>query len=81
MPGLDGIEFLRKIRELYPAIGVIIMTAYTENHPRTIAMRAGADGYLQKPFSLSQFSAVLEKAYWNALTRADHLDPQREEVL
>ncbi len=80
MPGLDGIEFLSRIRELQPTIGVIIMTAFPENHPRTMAVRAGADGYIRKPFSLSQFSTVLERAYWNALTRADSLDLESKEV-
>jgi DNA-binding response OmpR family regulator len=74
MPGLDGIEFLKRIREKQPGVGVIIMTAFPDNHPRTTALRAGADGYVRKPFNLNQFSNVLEKAYWNALTRADSLD-------
>ena len=73
MPGIDGFEFLSRIREQQPGIGVIIMTAFPERHTRTQAMRAGADGYIQKPFSLSKFSTVLERAYWNALTRADSL--------
>lgn len=81
MPGLDGFEFLAKIREVQPTIGVIIMTAFPENHPRTVALRAGADGYIRKPFSLIQFSNTLERAYWNALTRADTIDLKREEVL
>ena len=80
MPGLDGIEFLSRIRELQPTIGVIIMTAFPENHPRTMAVRAGADGYIRKPFSLSQFSTILERAYWNALTRADSLDLESKEI-
>ena len=81
MPELDGIEFLAIIREQQPAIGVIIMTAFPENHPRTVAIRAGADGYIRKPFSLRQFSNTLERAYWNALTRADTLDLEREQAL
>lgn len=74
MPGIDGIEFLKRIRERQPGVGVIIMTAFPENHPRTMALRAGADGYIRKPFNLNAFSKVLERAYWNALTRADTLD-------
>ena len=81
MPGLNGLEFLSEIRDRQPAIGVIIMTAFPENHPRTMAVRAGADGYIRKPFSLRQFSNTLERAYWNALTRADSLDLERGQVL
>ncbi len=79
MPGIDGIEFLATIREKQPAIGVILMTAYHENHSRTMALRAGADGYIRKPFSLDQFSTTLERAYWNSLMRADSLDLASEE--
>ena len=77
MPGLDGIEFLARIREIQPSIGVVIMTAFPENHPRAVALRAGADGYIRKPFSLNQFATVLERAYWNALTRADVLEREK----
>jgi CheY-like chemotaxis protein len=80
MPGLSGFEFLEKIRDRQPEIGVILMTAYPENHSRANAMRAGADGYIPKPFSLNQFSTTLERAYWNALTRADSVDLERGEV-
>lgn len=81
MAEMNGIEFLQRIREEQPAIGVIIMTGFPENHPRIMATRAGADGYIPKPFSLTQFSTALERAYWNALTRADDLDFDREEAL
>jgi DNA-binding response OmpR family regulator len=77
MPDIDGIEFLKRIREQQPGVGVIIMTAYPENHPRTMALRAGADGYIRKPFNLNQFSKMLERSYWNALTRADALDVEQ----
>ena len=81
MPGMDGIEFLSRVRAEQPTIGIVIMTAFPENHPRTIAVRAGADGYVGKPFNLKKFSNVLERAYWNALTRADDLDFEHEEAL
>ncbi len=80
MPGIDGIAFLEQIREKQPTIGVIIMTAYPDNHPRNMATRAGADGYIRKPFNLRQVSATLERAYWNALTRVDTLDLETEEA-
>jgi len=81
MPGMSGIEFLTRVREEQPTIGVIIMTAYPENHPKTMAVRAGADGYIGKPFNLKKFSNTLEQAYWNALTRADDLDFEHEGAL
>jgi CheY-like chemotaxis protein len=74
MAGMNGFELLRRIRESYPKIGIILMTGYEEAHPLSAALRAGADGYISKPFSLRKFSLIFEQAYWNALSREDWWD-------
>jgi CheY-like chemotaxis protein len=74
MAGMNGFELLRRIRESYPKIGIILMTGYEEAHPLSAALRAGADGYISKPFSLRKFSLIFEQAYWNALSRDDWWD-------
>jgi DNA-binding response OmpR family regulator len=53
MPGLDGLELLRKIRELRPGTRVLVMTA--EGTPATVirSLRDQAFGYFTKPFSLN----------------------------
>ncbi len=71
MAEMNGFELLRQIRAAYPKIGIVLMTGYTENHPLSEALRAGADGYISKPFSLRKFSLIFEQAYWNALSRED----------
>ncbi|HRI88643.1 MAG TPA: response regulator [Candidatus Hydrogenedentes bacterium] len=71
MAGINGFELLRQTRGKYPRIGIILMTGYTEAHPLSEALRAGADGYISKPFSLRKFSLIFEQAYWNALSRED----------
>lgn len=71
MAEMNGYELLRRTREKYPKIGIILMTGYTEAHPLSEALRAGADGYISKPFSLRKFSLIFEQAYWNALSRED----------
>jgi len=71
MAGLNGFEFLKIARANFPKIGIIIMTAYDEEYPLSQALRAGADGYISKPFNLSKFSLIFEKAYWSALSRQD----------
>lgn len=71
MAGMNGFELLRQTRTKYPRIGIILMTGYTEHHPLSEALRAGADGYISKPFSLRKFSLIFEQAYWNALSRED----------
>lgn len=71
MAEMNGYELLRLTREKYPKIGIVLMTGYTESHPLSEALRAGADGYISKPFSLRKFSLIFEQAYWNALSRED----------
>ena len=74
MAGVSGFELLRQTRARHPNIGIILMTAYEESHPLSAALRAGADGYISKPFSLRKFSLIFEQAYWNALSRDDWWD-------
>ncbi|MCL1980327.1 MAG: response regulator, partial [Proteobacteria bacterium] len=51
MPGMDGIEFLSKIKEYNRELPVILITAYAEVEKAVEAMRLGAFTYLAKPFS------------------------------
>lgn len=48
MPGIDGIEATRKIKELYPDISVLILTAYDDDQFVFSLLEAGAAGYLLK---------------------------------
>jgi DNA-binding NtrC family response regulator len=50
MPGMDGIELMKKARELQPGICTIIMTAYATISTALQAMREGAYDYIEKPF-------------------------------
>lgn len=51
MQPIDGNVLLKKIKETYPDIPVLLMTAYGEINKAIAAMRAGASDYLLKPFS------------------------------
>ncbi|BCO08371.1 acetoacetate metabolism regulatory protein AtoC [Desulfolithobacter dissulfuricans] len=62
MPGMDGIEFLAKIKELNKDLPVILITAYAEVEKAVEAMRLGAFTYLAKPFSNEQLLAAVNKA-------------------
>lgn len=61
MPGMDGIELLRKVKEAYPDTIVIIITAYGSIETAVEAMKIGASDYLLKPFKPEQLSLVMEK--------------------
>ncbi|HZU99299.1 MAG TPA: sigma-54 dependent transcriptional regulator [Planctomycetota bacterium] len=62
MPGVDGIELLRSVRERAPQTGVILMTAHGTVDTAVEAMRLGALDYVEKPFPLSAMEAKVEKA-------------------
>ena len=51
MPGMDGLELLRKVKETSPDIQVVLMTAYSTVQSAVEAMKAGAFEYLIKPFA------------------------------
>ena len=55
MPGLDGLELLRLLRERSPGVQVILMTAYDDMPTVAAAMRQGATDFLVKPLHASLF--------------------------
>jgi DNA-binding NtrC family response regulator len=61
MPGMDGIELLKKCKTAYPDTLVIIITAYGSIESAIKAMKAGASDYLLKPFKPDYLSLVMEK--------------------
>jgi DNA-binding NtrC family response regulator len=62
MPGLDGIQLLRRARELYPDLVVILMTAFADVETAVQAMREGAEDYLTKPLQIDELVLVIERA-------------------
>ncbi len=62
MPGMDGIEVLRRIKKIDPAVPVIIITAYGSVESAISAMKMGALDYVQKPFKHDDLLLALEKA-------------------
>jgi len=62
MPGLDGLEVLRRIKRLDPLAAVIIITAYGSVESAIEAMKIGALDYVQKPFKHDDLLLALEKA-------------------
>lgn len=63
MPGLDGFEVCRKIRELSAETGVIFLSAKTQEEDKLCGFNSGADDYITKPFSISELLARIDSLY------------------
>ena len=62
MPGMSGLEVLKKIKEMGSHIPVIMMTAFGDSDTAIEAMKEGAVDYLTKPLDGNQLRDVVEKA-------------------
>ena len=61
MPVMNGLQATRQIKEMFPALPVIAMTAYAQPDDREKAMSAGCDDYISKPVSIDQFMQIIRK--------------------
>ncbi len=62
MPGMDGLELQRKIKDIDPEMTVIIMTAYASVQTAVEALKEGAYDYILKPFDPDQLSVLMRNA-------------------
>jgi DNA-binding NtrC family response regulator len=61
MPGIDGLEFLRRVQEKWPELPVILVTAYGSLETTMEALRQGAWDYISKPFSPEAIRLMVQK--------------------
>lgn len=62
MPDMDGIEVLRRIKEEWPEIEVIIITGYQTVDTAVKSIKLGAFDYIEKPFTPDAIGAAVSKA-------------------
>ena len=62
MPGESGLLLLNKVKERYPQLPVIIMTAYSDLESAVSAFQGGAYEYLPKPFDVDHALALIRRA-------------------
>ena len=62
MPGIDGIEVLRRVKEKHPNVEVVILTGHGSEKDREICMGLGAFAYLHKPVDIDVLSETLKAA-------------------
>jgi DNA-binding NtrC family response regulator len=62
MPGMDGLELMRRVHEIDPALPVIVITAFATIESAVAAVKEGAFDYLPKNFSLDQLTVAVDRA-------------------
>ena len=70
MPGGSGLDFLAVVKEKYPDIPVIIMTAYSDLESAVAAFQGGAFEYLAKPFDVDQAIDIIRRAVDESMRQA-----------
>lgn len=73
MPGLGGMDVLKKIKDIEVPLEIIILTAHATVPTAVKAMQLGAYDYLTKPFQIEELTAVIEKAYEKKKLRNENL--------
>jgi DNA-binding NtrC family response regulator len=72
MPGMDGLELLRRAREAWPGMEVLVVTGFATTESAVEAMRAGAFYYVSKPFRLGEVRKLVREAADKAQLRAEN---------
>lgn len=78
MPGMDGLELLEKIKDRWPDLTVVMMTAFGQIETAVEAMRRGAYDFITKPFEHDALVMGLEKALERSQLLRENLRLQHE---
>jgi two-component system KDP operon response regulator KdpE len=76
MPGINGIDVCRNIREMSPNVGIVMVSVREVEDDKVHALEAGADDYVTKPFTLRELTARLR-----AVLRRSRPPSQEPEML
>ena len=74
MPGISGLDLIRRAKRAQPGLRVVLMSAFGEPKDIVSAMRLGAEDFLPKPFDMGIFLALMDRL--QALVGAPPPDPR-----
>ena len=81
MPGMDGLEVLRLVKERHPEIEVVMVTGLSQIQTAVQAMKLGAFDYIPKPFEPADLQAVVARALERRRLRQGEDEPAAETPL
>ena len=81
MPGMGGMAFISLIKNDYPSIKIIMITAFSTVDNAVAAMKSGADDYLAKPFKRDDLLVAVKRNLETLKFEQQQLDPDMDEAL
>lgn len=78
MPGIDGIETLKRIKEIEPLVPVVMMSAHGTIEKAVESMKMGAHDFIQKPFESERLLVTVKNALLNSSLRREVDELKRE---
>ena len=76
MPGIGGIRACREMRKSLPRLGILMLTVRDSEEDKVLALDAGADDYITKPFNIRELAARIRAAVRRS--SASYVDPDAE---
>jgi DNA-binding response OmpR family regulator len=80
LPGVDGLELCRRVRELRPSVPIVFLTAQTSEMDAVSGLDAGADDYITKPFRLAELLARVRSQLRRTIPEQLHVADVRIDV-
>lgn len=59
MPGMNGFDVLKQLKDLKPTVKVIVATADIQSFTKDLAFEMGADGFITKPFNAEEVTLMI----------------------
>lgn len=79
MPQMDGLELCKQLRARSPLLGIIMLTARTQEMDKVTGLLVGADDYVTKPFSPSELMARVDAIYRRVEMSKASSDPKTQD--
>lgn len=78
MPEIDGIEVCKQLRQKSASVGIIMLTAKTQEMDKVTGLLVGADDYVTKPFSPAELMARVDASYRRVVMNRTVAEPQQD---
>lgn len=81
MPGIDGLQVCKELRNKNGSIGIIMLSARTQEMDKVTGLMLGADDYVTKPFSPSELTARVDSLYRRVTLSEQKTENKYKELL